>query len=71
MKKIRHSYNTVFTVFMLTAVCFVIFTMTGCSKKIGYGVVNWSIPEYSLTASDVVPILRPLEYFKGIYRRAE
>ena len=57
MKKIRHSYNTVFTVFMLTAVCFVIFTMTGCSKKIGYGVVNWSIPEYSLTASDVVPIL--------------
>ena len=31
--------------------------ITGCSKKIGYGVVNWSIPEHNLTATDVVPIL--------------
>ena len=30
---------------------------TGCSKKIGYGVVNWSIPEHNLMAADVVPIL--------------
>ncbi|WP_252722232.1 hypothetical protein [Treponema medium] len=57
MKKLHHSCNTVFTVFILTAVCSVFFTIIGCSKKIGYGVVNWSIPEYNLTASDVVPIL--------------
>ena len=57
MKKIRHSYNTAFALFVLTALCCVFFVITGCSKKIGYGVVNWSIPEYNLTASDVVPIL--------------
>ena len=57
MKKIRHSYNTVFTGLVLTVLCSVSFMITGCSKKIGYGVVNWSIPEYNLTASDVVPIL--------------
>lgn len=27
-----------------------------CSNKLGYGVVNWSIPEYNLTAGDVIPI---------------
>ena len=57
MKKIRHSYNTVFTGLVLTVLCSVSFMINGCSKKIGYGVVNWSIPEYNLTASDVVPIL--------------
>ena len=57
MKKLHHFYNTASAVFILALSCFVIFTITGCSKKIGYGVVNWSIPEYNLTASDVVPIL--------------
>ncbi len=27
-----------------------------CSNKLGYGVVNWSIPEYGLTAGDIIPI---------------
>ncbi|UTC68245.1 MULTISPECIES: SH3 domain-containing protein [unclassified Treponema] len=27
-----------------------------CSNKIGYGVVNWSIPEYNLTAGDIIPV---------------
>ena len=31
-------------------------TLLTCSKKIGYGVVNWSIPEYNLTATDIVPV---------------
>ena len=29
---------------------------SSCSKKLGYGVVNWSIPEYNLTAGDVIPV---------------
>ena len=29
---------------------------SSCSKKLGYGVVNWSIPEYNLTAGDIVPV---------------
>lgn len=57
MKKLRYFYNTKLILFILTVVCSGIFMITGCSKKIGYGVVNWSIPEYNLTASDVVPIL--------------
>lgn len=27
-----------------------------CSKVIGYGVVNWSMPEYNLVAGDVLPV---------------
>lgn len=57
MKKLRHFYNLKLILFILTAICSVFLIITGCSKKIGYGVVNWSIPEYNLTASDVVPIL--------------
>lgn len=30
--------------------------LISCSKVIGYGVVNWSIPEYNLVAGDVLPI---------------
>lgn len=30
--------------------------LAGCSNKLGYGVVNWSIPEYNLTAGDIIPI---------------
>ena len=29
---------------------------TACSGYIGYGVVNWSVPEHSLVAGDVVPV---------------
>ena len=54
MKKQCFSFYNIFT----RAVCCIsLFAITGCSKEIGYGVVNWSIPEYDLTASDVVPIL--------------
>lgn len=30
--------------------------MMSCSNKLGYGVVNWSIPKYNLHAGDVIPI---------------
>ncbi|UTC61631.1 SH3 domain-containing protein [Treponema sp. OMZ 787] len=29
---------------------------SSCSKTLGYGVVNWSIPEYNLTAGDIIPV---------------
>jgi hypothetical protein len=29
---------------------------TSCAGHIGYGVMNWSIPDYSLSAGDVVPV---------------
>ncbi len=29
---------------------------TACSGYIGYGVVNWSVPEHSLVAGDVIPV---------------
>ncbi|MEL3908829.1 MAG: SH3 domain-containing protein [Treponemataceae bacterium] len=32
------------------------FFVSACSKVIGYGVVNWSIPEYNLVAGDVLPV---------------
>ncbi|MGP1576764.1 MAG: SH3 domain-containing protein [Treponema sp.] len=35
--------------------CIAVFS--SCSKKIGYGVVNWSIPEYNLQATDTIPVL--------------
>lgn len=50
MKKFRYSIiSSIIVLFLLTSV--------SCSKKIGYGVVNWSIPEYGLTATDIVPVL--------------
>ena len=30
--------------------------LASCTGKIGYGVINWSVPEYSLYAGDVVPV---------------
>ncbi|MGI5084514.1 SH3 domain-containing protein [Treponema putidum] len=27
-----------------------------CSKNLGYGVLNWSIPEYNLAAGDIIPV---------------
>lgn len=30
--------------------------LISCSKVIGYGVVNWSMPEYNLVAGDVLPV---------------
>ena len=54
MKKQCFSFYNIFT---MAVCCISLFAITGCSKEIGYGVVNWSIPEYDLTASDVVPIL--------------
>lgn len=32
------------------------FVVLSCSKIIGYGVVNWSMPEYNLVAGDVLPV---------------
>lgn len=57
MKKGREFYKYACIAFIVQVLCFIFLTITGCSKKIGYGVVNWSIPEYHLAASDVVPIL--------------
>lgn len=31
--------------------------LVSCSKNAGYGVVNWSLPEYNLAAGDIVPVL--------------
>lgn len=45
--------------FRITQFIFCLFFMLsliGCSKKIGYGVVNWSIPEYHLFAGDIIPV---------------
>lgn len=30
--------------------------LSSCTGKIGYGVINWSVPEYGLAAGDVVPV---------------
>lgn len=30
--------------------------LAGCSNKLGYGVVNWSVPEYGLDAGDIIPV---------------
>lgn len=32
------------------------FLILSCSKYIGYGVMNWSVPEFGLSAGDVVPV---------------
>ena len=41
--------------FLLASVI-VVLLLTSCTGHIGYGVINWSIPEHSLTAGDVVPV---------------
>ena len=54
MKKLKD----IFFISTAAAVCLLgLGILTGCSKRIGYGVVNWSIPEHNLTATDIVPIL--------------
>ncbi len=50
MKKMRNSI-------VLSVVFLFLVSIIGCSKHIGYGVVNWSAPEYGLKATDVVPVL--------------
>ena len=52
-KKLLSFYNML----IIAGCCMSITAFSACSKKIGYGVVNWSIPEHNLTATDVVPIL--------------
>lgn len=37
-------------------ICTFCFVICACSKVIGYGVVNWSMPEYNLVAGDVIPV---------------
>ena len=56
MKKLHNSYYAILPMLVLTLLC-TSFVFTSCSKRIGYGVVNWSLPEYNLTATDVVPVL--------------
>jgi len=48
----------IFTIKLPLAVFFIMFmaTLLSCSNKLGYGVVTWSMPEYNLTAGDIVPI---------------
>lgn len=43
-------------VFILAAVVVSSVFFGSCSNKLGYGVVNWSIPEYNLTAGDIIPV---------------
>ncbi|MEL3907185.1 MAG: SH3 domain-containing protein [Treponema sp.] len=50
----KKSVNKIIPVFLSAGL---LLCAAGCSKKIGYGVVNWSSPEHNLTANDVVPIL--------------
>ncbi len=51
----KHTYK--FKLNILSVLLILSFlSVTGCSKRLGYGVVNWSIPEYSLTAGDIIPI---------------
>lgn len=47
-----------FTANVPLAVFFILFTASlfGCSNKLGYGVVTWSMPEYNLTAGDIIPV---------------
>ncbi|EFW36635.1 SH3 domain-containing protein [Treponema phagedenis] len=45
--------------YKLSFICiigFFLFGLTSCSDRIGYGVVNWSSLEPSLTAGDIVPV---------------
>ena len=40
----------------LIAALAVLFGLSACSSHIGYGVMNWSLPEHNLSAGDVVPV---------------
>jgi len=51
MKKLYNSF------FFIAFLVLSALSASGCSNKLGYGVVNWSIPEHNLTAADVVPVL--------------
>ena len=42
---------------MLLAALAALFALAGCSRYIGYGVVNWSDAQLGLAAGDVVPVL--------------
>lgn len=48
----KHSVSILAFLFLIS----LSFLTTSCSKKLGYGVVNWSMPEYNLHAGDVIPI---------------
>ncbi len=45
-------------VLRLAAVCLFLscFLLVSCSRYIGYGVMNWSVPEMGLSAGDIVPV---------------
>ena len=51
MKKLFYYYFTVLII------CLCLIPAAGCAKKMGYGVVNWSIPEHNLKAADIVPVI--------------
>lgn len=40
----------------ISVIFFIIFILNACSKIVGYGVVNWSMPDYDLVAGDVLPV---------------
>lgn len=42
--------------FIFTAFFIFCLVLTDCSGRLGYGVVTWSLPEYNLSAGDIVPV---------------
>ncbi len=41
---------------ILIFIILISFFSISCSNKLGYGVVNWSLPEFNLHAGDIIPI---------------
>lgn len=44
-------------VFIASAVLFVLFALSSCSRSLGYSVVLWSMPEYDLQDGEIVHVL--------------
>jgi hypothetical protein len=45
-----------FAAVRLACLLFPALMLMSCTGHIGYGVINWSVPTYGLTAGDVVPV---------------
>jgi len=48
--------RALFTALRVSALLFAVSIVLSCSPYIGYGVVNWSVPDHDLHAADVVPV---------------
>lgn len=52
----RHSCYQSVRRLSVSALCIAVLLLSSCTSRIGYGVVQWSVPEYGLAAGDVVPV---------------